>query len=214
MVPMARYTHAATNTCFSGLPSCPRNAQYPGFSACLPHGNPAALPGLSESALCHEAGSCAKEAFCLPIARHEMPLCPEAECCPSFDVASHHDHQHHHEQAHLRRLAEEEEENFMVAFLQAEGIPLYPFPLPVDDEDPPDELTLLEKWDMVRKCQNLKSNEGGCCGIYVSTDGKVDHPLAEELRQKLLSEYADTVFRSEIFADPPREFLAGFTPLG
>ena len=85
-------------------------------------------------------------------------------------------------------------------------VPFTPFPLPESDEETFEELSDLEKWEFVK---NRNGDEGGCASIYVSTDGPVSTPLSEELRKKLMEEYADTVFRAEIYPDAPERVPGG-----
>ena len=108
--------------------------------------------------------------------------------------------------AHL----EKEAESFMVACMQAyddEALP--PLELPVEVDELPEYLSEAEKWELVRRNMWPHKPSKNCSGIYVTTDGQIQSDLAKKLRQQLLSEYADTVFRPQIFSDPPERFPGG-----
>jgi len=108
----------------------------------------------------------------------------------------------------LKKKLWQEEETFLSAVFQDE-IMHEPYPLPENDEECFEELSDLEKWEIVRKISPNGSKKGQCSSIYVSTDGPVTHPLEDELGKQLLEEYADTVFRSEIYANPHERLSGG-----
>ena len=97
------------------------------------------------------------------------------------------------------------------ALVQTEDIPHYPFVVPSElhMESDNDFLSDKEKWDMVRDGLWPENEGAEVGGIYVSADRKVESTLAEELRKKILDEFADTVFRPQIYADPPERIPGG-----
>ena len=109
-----------------------------------------------------------------------------------------------------REFIEQESDAMLeVCLLAHDDIPKQPFEVCGDDDDDFEYLSALENWDMAKKWSNQNSENGNVSGIYVSTEGKVESNLAKQLRQKLLEEYADTVFRPQIYRDPPERVLGG-----
>ena len=100
-----------------------------------------------------------------------------------------------------------------VCLLARDDIPKRSLQVCGDDDDDFEDLSTLEKWDMAKKWSNQNSENGNVSGIYVSTEGKVESNLAKQLRQKLLEEYADTVFRPQIYRDPPERVLGGINTI-
>jgi hypothetical protein len=95
------------------------------------------------------------------------------------------------------------------AFLPLDEVPKQCFSVPGDDDDEHDNLDNVEKWEIAKLCRVETLDPGNVSGIYVSADRKVEIPLACQLREKLLAEYADTVFRPQIYCDPPERVLGG-----
>ena len=111
-------------------------------------------------------------------------------------------------QENKRQLFEKELDGFLEAYVQTEKIPHAPYPVPSDDDHLEDDLTVVEKWEMERQCQKIAPT-GNVAGIYVSTSGKLECKLAQQLREKSLAEFADTVFRPQIYPDPPERVPGG-----
>jgi hypothetical protein len=112
-------------------------------------------------------------------------------------------------QDNKRKVYEREADAMVEAFLPLDEVPKQCFSVPGDDDDEHDHLDNVEKWEIAKLCRVETLDPGNVSGIYVSADRKVEIPLACQLREKLLAEYADTVFRPQIYCDPPERVLGG-----
>ena len=62
-----------------------------------------------------------------------------------------------------RLIFERENDQFLEAYLQTEKVPFAPFEVPSDDEHVEEDLTLQEKWDIAKRCQQQISNGENVC---------------------------------------------------
>ena len=104
---------------------------------------------------------------------------------------------------------EEEADALLVACIQAHDDAPPVLTLPVEVGCDPQELSDVECFHVSQKFESPEKSIKACAGIYVTTDNQIQSDLAKNLREKLLNEYADTVFRPQIYSNPPERFPGG-----